>query len=95
METSRLAEIMELLGNQATALDAKRLDPLLRQAYPGVAPKDMPAETFKWLREGCGRPPVVCIVPPSATNLLALYCDMNESQRADVREAAKVILLSS
>lgn len=85
---------MARLGAEATEMDAARIEPHLSQAYPGVDPADMPDETFFWLREGCGRPPVVCVVPPSATSLLGLYVDMTDTGRGKLLEHAKAIAMA-
>ena len=87
----RIADLLDRLGPAATEQDARRIDPALRQAYPGVAIPDLPAEMFSWLRDGTGQAPVVCVVPASATSLLGLYADMDEDKRARLLASAQAL----
>lgn len=93
METTRnrIEMLMARLGAEASMIDAERIDPLLSLVFPGIDPRDMPDEVFSWLRDGTGKPPVVCLVPPSATTILGMYVDMTDTGRAKLTESARAI----
>lgn len=87
----RLLAILERLGPEASEQDAHTLAAVLDQAYPGVPIEELPAEMFNWLRAGEGSPPVVAVIPASATSLLGIYVDLSETQRAQLLTAAQAI----
>lgn len=94
-QAARIAAILNLLGPDATERDARCIEPVLAQAFPGVPIAGLPPETFAWLRDGSGRAPVVVVVPASATSLLGIYADMTDTKRAQLMAMATAISMDS